>query len=344
MKYFDIVKPEDMKAALLVHGGDKILSIDENGAQPQEDLDEYKTLIAKIEHIYVARNTRLHARFRFNKAVRQSNQSIAQYELELRRLAKECDFYGYDDEMILDRLILTCKDESLQAKALENNWSLEDFLKYAFLTTKQDVEAQRNEMKTGIKNESPDNEIRRVSGKKFAKRKSKNLYSFRNHENPKRSVNNTLQNENICTKCGRDKSHSTCPAAKKECFKCGKIGDFSAQCFSRKIDSGLKQVKAAGSSNGPDMRNYVHDYDDSSDSDPEFCRCVSEKLGIRAVKGQNTSNILLPVYVYETKIIVDPDTGADVDLIPASDFKKIYEQNPDIKKHIKKPKEDLCSQ
>ena len=51
MKYFDIVKPEDMKAALLVHGGDKILLTDENDAQPQEDLDEYKTLIAKIEHM-----------------------------------------------------------------------------------------------------------------------------------------------------------------------------------------------------------------------------------------------------------------------------------------------------
>ena len=142
MKYFDIVKPDDMKAALLVHGGDKILSIDENGAEPEGDLDEYKKLIAKIEHVYVAKNTRLHARFTFNKAVRQSNQSIAQYELELRRLAKECDFLGHDEEIILDRLILTCNDERLQAKALENNWTLEDFLKYA--TTKQDVEAQRN--------------------------------------------------------------------------------------------------------------------------------------------------------------------------------------------------------
>ena len=81
---------------------------------------------------------RLQSRFRFNKAVRQSNQSIAQYELELRRLAKECDFHGHDEEMSLDRLILTFKDKSLQAK--ENNWTLEDFLNYA--TTKQDVEAQ----------------------------------------------------------------------------------------------------------------------------------------------------------------------------------------------------------
>ena len=78
LKYFDIVKPEDTKAALLVHGGDKILSMDENGAEPEGDLDEYKRLIAKIEHVYVATNTRLHARFRFNKVVRQPGQSIAQ--------------------------------------------------------------------------------------------------------------------------------------------------------------------------------------------------------------------------------------------------------------------------
>jgi hypothetical protein len=110
----------------------------------------------------------------------QSNQSIARYELELRRLAKECDFHGHDEEMILDRLILTCKDESLQAKALENNWTLEDFLKYA--TTKQDVEAQRNEMKMEIKKESL--KVRRVANKRFSRGKSQKLYSFRNRENP----------------------------------------------------------------------------------------------------------------------------------------------------------------
>ena len=42
MKYFEIVKPEDMKAALLVHDGDKILSIDENGDELDDDLDEYE--------------------------------------------------------------------------------------------------------------------------------------------------------------------------------------------------------------------------------------------------------------------------------------------------------------
>ncbi|CAB4035190.1 Hypothetical predicted protein [Paramuricea clavata] len=89
------------------------------------------------------------------------------------------------------------------------------------------------------------------------------------------------------------------------------------------------------------MNDFQQDSVDSSDSDPEFYKCVSEKLGIRAVKGQNTSNILLPVYICGTKIIVDPDACADVDLISVKDFKKIHEANPEIKKQIKKPKQKI---
>jgi hypothetical protein len=94
-----------------------------------------------------------------------------------------------------------------------------------------------------------------------------------------------------------------------------KIGHFHAQCFSRKPDSRSRQVKAAGWHGGSVRNDFQQDSVDSSHSDPEFYKCVSEKLGIRAVKGQNTSNILLPVYICGIKIIVDPDTGADVDLI-----------------------------
>jgi hypothetical protein len=46
-----------MKAALLVYCGDKILSIDENGAEPEGDFDEYKKLIAKLS-MYTRRKTR----------------------------------------------------------------------------------------------------------------------------------------------------------------------------------------------------------------------------------------------------------------------------------------------
>ena len=243
--------------------------------------------------------------------------------------------------MILDRLILTCKDENLQAKALENNWSLRDFLKYA--TTKQDIKAQRNEMKMEIKSESSDLEARKIWGnKRLPRKKSQKIYLFRNRENPKKpqDVGQSSQKKTY-TKCGRDKLHVACPAEGRECYKCRKLGHFSAQCYSRKPDNRSKQVKAAGLRDGPAASKFLKDVSDTSDSDADFYKCVSEKLGIRAVKGQNTSNILLPVHICGTNIMVDPDTGADVDLISESDFKKIYEANPNVKRKIKKPKQKI---
>ena len=56
------------------------------------------------------------------------------------------------------------------------------------LQSKMLKHAQRNEMRTGIKNELPENGVRKVAVKIFVKSRSKNLYSFRNCENPKRSV------------------------------------------------------------------------------------------------------------------------------------------------------------
>ena len=58
---------------------------------------------------------------------------------------------------------------------------------------------------------------------------------------------------------------------------------------------------------------------------------MSEKLGIRAVTGQNTSNILSPVHIGTNHR----------NLISASDFKKIYEANPIVKSQIKKPKQKI---
>ncbi len=91
------------------------MSIDENSPETEDkDANEYTELIGKIEKIYIPKELRLHARYRFIKARKETGQTIAQHEIELRRLAKDCEFHGYDDEMILDRLLSTCEDEKLQ--------------------------------------------------------------------------------------------------------------------------------------------------------------------------------------------------------------------------------------
>ena len=64
-------------------------------------------------------------------------------------MAKDCEFHGYDDEMILDRSLSTCDDEILQDEALSKDWDLKKFMKHAIM--QQDIKAQTEDMKSEIK-------------------------------------------------------------------------------------------------------------------------------------------------------------------------------------------------
>ena len=57
--------------------------------------------------------------------------------------------------------------------------------------------------------------------------------------------------------------------------------------------------------------------------------------------GNDASNILLPVTVCGVQLDIDPDNGADVDLISKDDFQKIYQKYPEIPKLITAPKEAI---
>lgn len=331
MEYFGISNANEKKMCLLVHGGDCILSIDENATEPEGEADVYSKLIQKIEAVYIPTKNRLHSRFRFNNATREPHQTISQYELELRRLAKDCEFHvmhnesiiSYEDEMILDHLILTCGDDKIQKEALTKDWNLKDFLKNA--TTKQDVKAQTDEMNIDVKHESKDDIVKRVNSDNpsFQTKRKGKIYSFKNTQNPKYVHE---QKSEFCTRCGYKSNHVTCPAMGKTCNLCGKLNHFSSCCRTK-----LKETKAIQRDDSPEII-----------SEPEIdIESVRRKLNIRIIKGKDSSNILLPVDICGIQMKIDPDTGADVDLISKDDFQKIYNQNPEIEKLINVPKDKI---
>ena len=333
MDYFDIIEPKDKRMCLLVHGGEHILSIHENSPETDDkDADEYTELIEKIEKIYITKKSRLHARYRFNKARKETGQTIAQYEIELRRLAKDCEFHGYDDEMILDRLLSTCEDEKLQDEALSKDWDLKTFMKYA--TMKQDIKAQTEDMKSEIKTEVPSEYVRATyTGKPRSRSSKKKMYSFKNSENPTPKKPMHTGSQQKCTRCGYDQSHEICPATGKQCNSCGKLNHFSSCCRTRpkKFSKPEKFQKAI----------TKDDTSLSDDSDIDI-QGASLKLNVRKVKaGKDASNILLPVNICGVELDIDPDTGTDVDLISKDDFQKIYQQRSDVEKLISVPKEAI---
>ena len=107
MKYFDILKAEDVNEALFV-------SIDENGAEPQEGLDQYKT--GKQNS---SAGTRPHAKFQIyipspktnlsTKATRETLCSQERMKVQdyLRSIKNELQKRRIDEKMLGEMMHLT---------------------------------------------------------------------------------------------------------------------------------------------------------------------------------------------------------------------------------------------
>jgi hypothetical protein len=68
MEYFGIQDPKYMRMCLLVHGGDQIMSIDENSVETgSKEGVLYTNLIDKIEKIFIPKKSRLHDDFVLTK-------------------------------------------------------------------------------------------------------------------------------------------------------------------------------------------------------------------------------------------------------------------------------------
>ena len=90
------------------------------------------------------------------------------------------------------------------------------------------------------------------------------------------------------------------------------------------------------------MRFVNQDYSSESSGSDIDIQGARKKLNVRKInKGKDTSNILLPVTICGVELEVDPDTGADVDIISKDDFQKIYNKRPEVADLISVPKEAI---
>ena len=146
-------------------------------------------------------------------------------------------------------------------------------------------------------------------------------------------------NHNQCSKCG-DTAHQegfTCPAKKYQCKVCHKFGHFTSQCFQKKQyhQQKYRQPKAH-QIQIEESHSYIHDYlSESSSVEDSFCLQV--KVQRPNKKTQQPSHIthlitnipykLKPHHTRNKYIRAQIDTGAEVNLMPVSIYKLIYQDN-----------------
>lgn len=112
----NITEPERQKAVLLSGIGAATYSLLRNLVSPA--LPKDKTLLLR-KH-FDPKPSEIVQRFKFNSRIRKSNDSIAEYVAELRKLALHSDYKDLE-EMLRDRLVCGVKDNRMQRRLLSES-------------------------------------------------------------------------------------------------------------------------------------------------------------------------------------------------------------------------------
>ena len=164
-----------------------------------------------------------------------------------------------------------------------------------------------------------------------------------NHFPPSSNRPPPSNNHNRGSKCG-DTTHQegfTCPAKKYQCKVCHKFGHFTIQCFQKKQypQQKFRQPKALQIQVDKSC-HYQHDYSsDVSLSEDSFCLQVKvNKQNGKTQKLPNATHLLTniayrlkPHHTRNQYLRARIDTGAEVNLMPVSVYRLIY-QDQDLKK------------
>ncbi|XP_033126807.1 uncharacterized protein LOC117124619 [Anneissia japonica] len=208
----------------------------------EADMANHTAILDKLqEHFSPCRNV-LYDRYLFHDSKQEERETIEQYVIRVRQLAKKCKYGEVESEMIRDRLVLGAKDKAARTRLFREK---ECDLKKAIETLR-------------IISETTTQQIRKISGDQEVhtlKQKSKykdQRTGARKWESKSEAIR--LQ----CKYCGwkHPRGHNSCPAYGKTCSLCSKRDHFASQCMQKKKKVHALQDKDSDSSDYEDL-NFV---------------------------------------------------------------------------------------
>lgn len=201
----------------------------ETNDEPTTKEDDYSKAISKLDTYFCMKRNTTIERFKFRKIKQLSEEPIEQFARRLRAQLNRCDFGPQSDEYMRDQIIEGTSSEKLREKALlENSISLTELLELGQSLEAAKLNIQNLESGKLIISDS----INHLSSEQF----SKNSQNKRRHYNSNTTFNKKPRFENgdkRCFRCGHEDHLSydeICPARKKICERCNKIGHYRKMC------------------------------------------------------------------------------------------------------------------
>ena len=290
----DVQPGENQVNALLYTMGEDAEDVVTSLQLTDEALTEYETVLERLEGFFVVRRNVIFERAKFNLRHQEEKETVDSFITALYCLAEHCGYGALHEEMIRDRLVVGLRDKKL-SEQLQLNAELT--LDRAVTRARQSerVKKQQEIMKSNFKPDTSAN----VDSVRFQQRSyTTNKEKVRWQTKGKMHVAKQQHDKgSACKRCGRAPAHSTqqCPARDETCNSCHRRGHYARVCLSRTVG----EIEAATESD--------------SDEDVAF-------LGL--VNSQDPDNgwvTELKVNEHETQLKID--TGADVTVLPESEYK-----------------------
>ena len=224
------------RAVLLSTIGSKTYGVLRNLTAPATPIEKsLKELLKLLQEHYAPRPNPIVQRCQFYGRNRQPGERVAVYLAELRALADQCEFEGYLETALRDRLITGIADDRIQRRLLSepyNNLTLAKAVDIAVAmeTASQNVttlqQAQGNPTTVTV------NALHQQQNKKGGDRGAKNKDRHFGRE----------QRQQACSRCG-DSRHKApdCKFKTAKCFSCGKIGHIDRACRTVQYKDGGRQ-------------------------------------------------------------------------------------------------------
>ena len=277
------------------------------------ELEDHEVIIEQLRDRCNAGRNRHVWRQQFAMKKQRANEAADNWLCELRELASKCEFFKdccnkCQPTRILGQIVFGVYDDDVRRKLLEKGDDLKLDEAIEILRVAEAASAQAKNLKQGdalaiqgLSKSSYKKDKLNKSSKPQAKQQSSSSQSNQTSKKDGKSVKFDTSSKG-CWNCGGETRHprSDCPANGKDCGKCGKTGHFKKVCNS----NGIKKNTTPSAQTGCIGLE--------SDSPTQVSGIGALELVQMTISPNEGSKSI--------SLSVLPDTGAQIDAIPADLF------------------------
>ncbi|XP_031639432.1 uncharacterized protein LOC116351469 [Contarinia nasturtii] len=291
----------------------------------EEQKGEYNEVIKAFTEFCTPKKNQIYERFMFYQRKQKENEPFDAFLMDIKRLVKTCEFGDKENEMLRDQIVMGIDDKKQQQRLLEKadlNYDTAVEKCRANEATKEQSSTMNkshdiHEVRSGHFNsryshEQPkkysNNNGRKVDKRDMrlngARTQSQQQHRNSNTKSHRQNGDSISMIEN-CSKCALTHKRRECPAYGKICNSCKRGNHFARCCKSKKVDSFVVN----------DNSNY--DFDDNE----EFYIGTVEQVS--KITESNVYPWLEKINIKGKLISFKVDTGAEIDVLPLSIFKRL---------------------